>query len=341
MKKKTILVTGAGGYIGSLLVPSLLNSGYKVRAIDRFFFGNYLKSNINLEIIQDDIRHMSQKYFQNIYAVIDLAAISNDPSGEKFKKETFDINFKSRLNNARMAKKNKVEKYLLPSSCSNYGKIPTKAIADENYKLNPLTNYSKANSKAEKEILKEKSNNFCVTVLRQGTVYGYSPKMRFDLAINAMTYGCFKENTLPVMRDGSQRRPMLHIKDAIRAMKLFLSTDKKYINGQIFNVGGDNNNYTINQLVKIFNKYFGKKLKINWYGNPDKRSYFVSFDKIKKLGFKNLYDAEYGIKEIHSKLKNQKIDKLPNTITLNWYEYLEEINKTINKIKINNKLLKY
>ena len=102
---KKILVTGAGGYIGSVLVPSLLKKGYKVVAIDRFFFGNYLKPNKNLIFLNEDIRNINSKNFKNIHAVIDLAAISNDPSGEKFKQQTYEINFEARVKNAKMAKK--------------------------------------------------------------------------------------------------------------------------------------------------------------------------------------------------------------------------------------------
>ena len=216
-------------------------------------FLNYLKPNKNLNIIYDDIRKLRSTYFQSTYAVIDLAAISNDPSGERFVDQTYQINYKARVRNAKLAKKNKVIKYLLPSSCSNYGKIKSNQIANENFKLNPLTHYSKANSMAEKEILKLSSKNFCTTVYRQGTLFGYSPRLRLDLAINGMTYGIFKNNKLPVMRDGTQRRPMLHIKDAIRAM-LFLETDSSVLNSQVFNIGDNANNYSINDLVSIYKK---------------------------------------------------------------------------------------
>ena len=282
---KTVIITGAGGYIGSRLTPFLIEKGYKIRAVDRFFFGNNLKKNQNLEIIKNDIRLIKDDIFKNANYLIDLAAISNDVSGERFEKETFDINYKARVNNAKLAKKNGLQRYIFPSSCSNYGLIRDDQIADENFKTNPLTNYSKANSIAEGEILSLSDKNFCVTVLRQGTVYGYSPKMRFDLVVNRMTYEAWKYRILPLMKDGTQRRPTLHIEDAISAMEFMLTMDINIINNQIYNVGGENNNFTIKDLANELQKYFNNSLKINWYGSKDSRSYFVSFEKIKKIGF--------------------------------------------------------
>jgi len=337
---KTVIITGAAGYIGSRLTPFLIKKGYKVRAIDRFFFGNQLSNHRNLEIIKDDIRLIKNKTFEDANFLIDLAAISNDVTGERFKKETFEINYKSRVKNAELAKKNGLDRYILPSSCSNYGRIKDNQIADENFETNPLTNYSKANAMAEKEILALSSDNFCVTVLRQGTVYGYSPKMRFDLVVNRMSYDSWKKGVISVMKDGTQRRPTLHIEDSIAAMEFMLKKDTKIINNQIYNVGGNNNNFMINDLVDELQKYFNNSLKIKWYGSKDFRSYFVSFEKIMQIGFKAKYTPYDGIKQIVEKLKDGVIDLKPETITLDWYELLEKWQKTINELEINNKLIR-
>ncbi|HHG74897.1 MAG TPA: NAD-dependent epimerase/dehydratase family protein [Persephonella sp.] len=335
---ETVLVTGAGGYIGTVLVPKLLNKGYYVKAVDRYFFGKEkLPQHQNLEIIKEDTRKLPEQIFENVNYVIDLVAVSNDPSGELFNKATWQINYRSRVRTAYLSKKYGIKRYILPSSCSIYGF--QEEIVDETSKTNPLTTYAKANEKAEQEVLPLADENFVVTVIRQSTVFGYSPRMRFDLAINGMTYGAWKTGKLPLMRDGTQYRPMVHVQDTTDVMVLLLSADKNKINGEIFNVGGDNLNYQIGKLGKIVantvQKETGRNVDIEWYGDPDHRSYRVSFKKIKEtLGWTPKWNAEMGVKEIVNKLEKGEIDKTTETITLNWYKELEKWYNIIEELKM-------
>ncbi len=335
---ETVLVTGAGGYIGTVLVPKLLEKGYKVKAVDRYFFGREkLPYHENLEIIQEDTRKLSENLFENVDYVIDLVAISNDPSGELFNEATWQINYESRVRTANIAKRNGVKRYILPSSCSIYGF--QEAIVDETSPTNPLTTYAKANEKAEQEVLPLADKDFVVTVIRQSTVFGYSPRMRFDLAINGMTYGAWKTGKLPLMRDGTQYRPMVHVQDTTDVMILLLTVKKEKINGEIFNVGADHLNYQIGNLGKIvaetIEKETGKEIEIEWYGDPDHRSYRVSFKKIREiLGWEPKWDAKAGVKEIVNKLESGKIDKTTETITLNWYKELEKWFNIIEELKM-------
>ena len=229
---ETVLVTGAGGYIGSVLVPKLLKKGYRVKALDRYFFGkDKLRKTKNLIFIQDDVRKYDPSLLDDVDYVIDLVAVSNDPSGEYFNEATWQINYMARVRTAKLAKQKGVKRYILPSSCSIYGF--QEEVVDETSPTNPLTTYAKANEKAEQKVLPLADEGFIVTVIRQSTVFGYSPRMRFDLAINGMTYGAWKTGKLPLMRDGTQYRPMVHVQDTTDVMVMLLSADESVINGEI------------------------------------------------------------------------------------------------------------
>jgi len=334
-----ILVTGASGYIGSVLVPKLLEKGHEVTAIDRFFFGDTLPDNSNLIKIKNDARDFDSDLMIDKDAVIDLVAISNDPAGDVYEDATYAINFKSRFKTAEIAKKYGIKRYILPSSCSIYGFQDGNSIAKEDSKTNPLTHYAKANEMAEKKILPLADKNFCVTVLRQATVFGYSPRMRFDLAINGMTFGAWSNRSLPLMRDGDQWRPMIHVNDTSDAIIFILSQDPNNINGEIFNSGSPENVYQLKPLAERVAAVVGDDVKIEWYGDKDIRSYNVSFEKIRKLGFHAKLQAEDGVSEILKKLESGELEKNLKTITLDWYNEITKWHEVIKGLEINGRMI--
>jgi len=307
-----------------------------VKALDRFFFGeDKLEPHPDLLLIKDDSRRMKAEYLAEVDAVIDLVALSNDPSGETFREATYQINHISRVNTAAMAKQLGVKRYILPSSCSIYGFQAPGVIVDENSPTNPITTYAKANELAEKGVLPLADDRFTVVVMRQATVYGYSPRIRFDLAINGMTLGAWKNGIIPLMKDGTQWRPMVHVQDTTDAMCLFLEAPHEQINGQIFNVGSNENNYQLGRLGEEIAKALPKEVKIEWYGDPDHRSYRVNFDKIGRvLGWKAKWTAAEGALEIYRALENGKILNMEQTITLNWYRELIKWHRLIRQTEL-------
>ncbi|WMO14132.1 NAD-dependent epimerase/dehydratase family protein [Pseudoalteromonas piscicida] len=339
---KNVLVTGASGYVGSVLVQLLLDQGYKVTAIDRFYFGDRLPEHERLSKQKLDCRILTADLFTDIDVVIDLVALSNDPSGELFQNITFDINHKARANTAKLAKQRGVRQYILPSSCSIYGY--QEAQVDETSETNALTTYAIANERAEADVLALADSSFCVTVLRQATLFGFSPRMRFDLAVNGMALGVFKNGYLPLMRDGTQKRPMLHVKDTSELMCLLLDTPTELINGEIFNVGGNEQNYQLYELAdsvcKVAENIFKTKVSIKWYGDPDQRSYEVNFNKIQRvLGWQPKYSISFGVEEIITKLVSGELEDTPDTITLDWYKSLIKWHQIVKQTELNGNIL--
>ena len=151
--------------------------------------------------------------------------------------------------------------------------------------------------------------------------------MRFDLAVNGMTEGVYKNNILPIMRNGLQYRPMCHVKDTSRLMVKLINQNYKKYNGEIFNVGSKFCTESIINIAKLVLNNVNKSAKLKWYGNPDNRSYKVSFRKLEKLGFKPKYSINYGVREMVECLKKNKIKKNLKSITIEWYRYLKSKEK--------------
>ncbi|MGI9356291.1 MAG: NAD-dependent epimerase/dehydratase family protein [Rhizobiaceae bacterium] len=330
-----ILVTGGAGYIGSTLVPMLLNAGHHVVVLDRFFFGRQsLDDDVALTVIRDDSRLLTESVFEGIDAVIDLAGVSNDNTGETFQKATWDINWQSRVRTARMAKAAGVRRYILPSSCSVYGFQPSGCVADETSPSNPLTTYAKANVKAERDVLPLGNDNFTVIALRQATVYGFSPRMRFDLAVNGMTYSAWTTGKLSIMGDGTQWRPMIHVSDVALAIMFMLDAPAERVSGQVFNVGSASDCYQIGALGEVVSRCVGRRVEIEWYGEPDRRSYNVDFQKIERLGYRTKLNVEDGVMEICAALEAKKIDRTADTITLEWYKNLAKWYEIVKEVEL-------
>jgi nucleoside-diphosphate-sugar epimerase len=341
MKNLNILVTGGAGYVGSVLIPSLIEDGHNIKCLDRFFFGDeYLSSKKfenKLELIQDDIRWFNPKILNNVDLVMDLAALSNDPVGALEPEKTYQINHLGRARVAKLCKEMGVKQYILASSASVYGQ--QNDTVDENSKVNPITDYSKANRKAEEDVLKLNNDNFCVTVLRFSSVYGSSPRMRFDISVNSMILELFKNHKI-IVRGKNNSRPFIHIKDAVRAYQTVISSSKNTISGQIFNVGSDDQNFKMGKIAENIIKAIGQKCDLELGDTNDHRSYITSFKKINNvLGFVPSYSIQDGAHEIYNALSSNQLDSSNKTITLEWYKHILSNKKLLDELSIDGKLL--
>lgn len=342
MNKKHIFITGAGGYIGSEMVPMLLEDNYYVSALDRYFFGDVfkkLKKSNNLTVIREDIRSFNKKLLKNVDIVVDLASISNDPSSEINPKITWQINHRGAVRVASLAKEMGVERYIFSSSCSIYG--GGKETFDEISKPNPISVYAKSKLAAEEDLLSLASSNFAVSVLRNATVYGVSKKrMRFDLMINVMTLNAWKNKKIYVLGGGTQWRPLIHVSDCINAFKLIAAEkDLKKINRQIFNIGSNSQNYQVIKVARRFLKFFPDLIIEIVPDDPDPRNYKVNFNKISKIfNFKTKKNIDDGIKEILESLRKGEITESLKTSTLNFYKFLIEGEKLLSSVRLRNRL---
>jgi nucleoside-diphosphate-sugar epimerase len=336
-----ILVTGGAGYVGTNLIPELIKEGHSVKCLDRFFFGTDFLSSTEfegkLELIRDDIRWFDPKILSTIDLVFDLAALSNDPVGELNPEKTFEINYLGRVRVATESKKAGVKQYVLASSASIYGQQST--IATETSTVKPITAYSKANRNAEIDVLKLHDESFCVSVLRFSSLYGVSPRMRFDMSVNEMVLNLFKDKKI-VVRGKNNQRPFLHVKDAVDAYKLIINGNKNKIGGEIFNVGDEKQNYSIGSLAKNISKSIDVNCDLEFGDNNDHRSYTASFKKIRDiLNYKSTRTLEQGSLEIYESLKSGKITDSIETITLKWYQYIQSNPKYLKIHSINDKFL--
>lgn len=314
--KEKILVTGGGGYIGSLLVRILLNKGYKVRVLDKLTYGlsplSEIINNPNLEIIIEDIRknQVLKNILKNIDHIIHLAAIVGDPACSIQADVAVETNFIATNNLARLAKTNSINKFIFTSTCSVYGSSNSKLV-DEESPTNPLSLYSETKLNAEKQLLSSTDKYFSPTILRLATAYGLSPRMRFDIVINSLTKKALFDGQISIF-GGNQWRPFTHVKETANAIYQILKARSSKTSHKIYNLGFTTENYQIQKIGKLIKKLI-PNTKVNTVSRIlDNRSYKVSFNKLEdNFKLKNKKNVNNGISEIIQSLKSGQI-KNPN-----------------------------
>ncbi len=312
MKMNQVLIAGGAGFLGSTIVNTLLQSNYKINVLDSLKFGakslSKFKDHENFTFYFGDITNKDdvERAIQNCQYVIALAAIVGDPACRVNPDLTHKINFQGSENLINASIKHKVKRFLFASSCSVYGQNPDLDLKEE-AKLNPISLYAESQVATENALIKVKDElNF--TILRLSTLYGLSPRRRFDLVINNFAGKLANGEQIEII-GGQQWRPFLHIKDAAKAFQNVIEADEEMVNGQIFNIGANENNFQMSEIGEIIRANIPNAKLKTLAERSDARSYHVNFDKAKTtLGFKPKNNIHTAIKEMVEDIQKNQID---------------------------------
>jgi len=320
---KKIFITGGAGYVGSKLVPKLLDLGYEITVLDLMIYGeDVLVNHDKLKKIKGDIRDkpLLEELMPGHDAVIHLACISNDPSFELNPTLGKSINLDAFEPLVKISKKNKINRFIYASSSSVYG-IKKEKNVTEDMKLEPLTDYSKFKGDCEKILNSYKSEDFITTTIRPSTVCGYARRQRLDLVVNILTNHAYHNRKIKVF-GGDQLRPNVHIDDMVDSYLAVISAKDDKINGEIFNVGFKNQ--TVRELANDVKSIIGDDVTIDQTSSDDNRSYHVSSEKIRDiLGF----ETKHTVKDAVLDLKNAFEKKLlTNTFNDEFFFNIKRMN---------------
>ncbi len=312
-RDSTILVTGGAGYIGSHLVRKLLAAGYRVRVLDNFLNGDHglaeIRNHRQLEVIEGDISSVRDVVasVKDVGTVIALAAIVGDPACGVDAEETLNLNYESTKILVEACNFYGVRRLVFASSCSVYG-ASDEELLTESSSLNPVSLYARTRIMSENVIF-EQSDEVVPVVLRLATVFGYSPRMRFDLVVNTLTVHAVVEGRLRIT-GGEQWRPFVHCQDAAEAFKLAATADDDRVRNKIFNVGSESMNYTISDIGRLVeNEVPGVQIETSDLVD-DPRNYRVGFERIRRaLGFKPAHDVRLGIREMVREIRRNDVLK--------------------------------
>ena len=300
-----VLVTGYLGYIGTVLTPFLSELGYDVWGSDTGYYaecllGDLPASKVSRKIIKD-IRKVDASDVHGVDAIVHLAALSNDPTGGLNSELTHEINTVGALRLAAIARDAGVERFVFASSCSIYGQSEAKALTEKSA-FNPQTAYAHSKVDTEAGLLKLATNEFSPVFLRNSTAYGFSPRLRFDLAVNNLTGWGYTTGQVKLMSDGRAWRPMVHVEDICQAIAEVLKAPRELIHSQAFNVGSENGNYQIRDIAKMVAEIVPNCEVIFTEGAAaDNRTYNVSFDKIRRVfpSYVPRWSVRKGIEQLH------------------------------------------
>jgi nucleoside-diphosphate-sugar epimerase len=302
-----VLVTGHAGYIGTVLVPMLLQAGHEVTGLDtNLFEGSTFSDGIaKIPEIRKDVRDATLSDVDGFDAILHLAGLSNDPLGDLNPNLTFEINHEASVNLARLAKKAGVQRFIFSSSCSNYG-AGGDDLLNEHSAFNPCTPYGTSKVKVEQDVARLADTRFSPTFLRNATAFGVSPMLRFDLVLNNLVAWAYTTGKVYIKSDGTPWRPIVHIADISRAFIAAMHAPIDVVHNEAFNVGRNEDNYRIRELADIVKETVPNTvIEYAEDAGPDKRCYRVDCSKITKVlpEFQPQWDARKGAVELHETYK--------------------------------------
>ena len=300
--RKRVLITGHKGYIGSVMAPAFVKAGYEVVGMDSGYFSacTLVPDTIDVPSVYKDIRDLCQTDLSGFNAVIHLAALSNDPIGNLDKGWTRQINYASTVRLAEYAKAAGVERFLFSSSCIMYG-MSEASVVDETSPLDPRTEYARSKVLAEGALSKLAGDGFSPTFLRNGTIYGLSPRMRFDTVLNDLVGTAVATGKVVVHSDGKPWRPVVHVEDVSRAFNAILEAPIETVHNQAFNIGANKLNHQIRDLAEIVARTVPDcVLEMRPQAGADQRTYKADFSKFARTfpQFEFRWSAETGAGEL-------------------------------------------
>jgi nucleoside-diphosphate-sugar epimerase len=278
-----VLLTGHNGYVGTIMAPMLAAAGHDVVGLDSNLYRGAIFGQEAAEkfpSLEKDIRDVTEADLEGFDAVLHLAALSNDPLGDLNPELTNEINYLATIRMAQIAKRVGVQRFIFSSSCSNYGAGGSDWL-DEKSDFNPVTPYGISKVNSELELVKLADDHFSPTLLRSGTAYGVSSRLRFDLVMNNLVAWAYTTGKVYLKSAGTSWRPIVHIEDMSRAFLAVLNAPRAVVHNQAFNVGRTEENYRIHELADIVAETVpGSQIEFADGAEPDKRNYRVNCDKI-------------------------------------------------------------
>jgi nucleoside-diphosphate-sugar epimerase len=337
-----VMVTGNMGYIGSVMTPMLRAEGHEAWGYDTGYFKDCLlepdySDGVSRQITKD-IRAVEPQDLAGADAVIHLAALSNDPTGDLDPQLTEDINYKASVRLARAAKEAGVRRFIFASSCSIYGQSDASALTEE-AAFNPQTAYARSKVDTEAALSDLADENFSPVYMRNATAYGFSPRLRFDLAVNNLSGWGYATGQVRLLSDGRAWRPMVHIEDITQACQVALRAPVERIHNQAFNVGAEEENYQIRDIAETVARVIPNcEVTFAEGASADNRTYNVSFAKIRRVlpEFKISWTVEKGIRQLYDAF--QRIPMTKELFESKDFTRLRQLQYLIDQKRVNDAL---